>query len=175
MHRWLEAVSAAFAHSAPLDHSITPDHTAHDTCAHLPFACARTCAASPPAPWQQGMAPSQHPPRLSSPTDKATEEGRQRALSRLQRREKRRSVLVCLCLGTGTSRPAVDSAMLHACLATGSLTADEAAPMSAPCSPPTSRTTRFVLPPCLVSHCTPVGERPVRQLRDFDDVASLLH
>lgn len=74
--RWLEAVPRALAHS------VTQGHTAHRR--KCTSTCAPTCAARPPAPWQQGMAPSQQPPRLRSPTDSATEEGRQRAASRLQ-------------------------------------------------------------------------------------------
>eukprot|EP00955_Chlamydomonas_euryale_P117392 366470-Chlamydomonas_euryale.AAC.14 len=35
----------------------------------------RTCAASPPAPWQHGTAPNQQPTRFIAPTDAATRDG----------------------------------------------------------------------------------------------------
>lgn len=37
----------------------------------------RVCAASPPAPWQQGMAPNQPPTRFMAPSELATAGDRQ--------------------------------------------------------------------------------------------------
>lgn len=40
------------------------------------LAPKRTCAARPPAPWQLGNAPNQHPIKFISPTDAAIDPGR---------------------------------------------------------------------------------------------------